>query len=80
VEAFLYFIWHITGQDTVAHANFFAGMPQWWQYGLPAAFTGALLAVVLKRGRKHQPFPFGPALAVGAFIAMFLDPFSTAGR
>lgn len=37
--------------------------------------SGALLGMVLVGTRVSKPFPFGPALALGGFIAMFLIPY-----
>lgn len=49
-----------------------------WQPVLMMAFMGAiggaLLGMVSVGTRVSKPFPFGPALALGAFIAMFLVP------
>lgn len=41
---------------------------------LMGAVGGALLGMVSVGTRVSKPFPFGPALALGAFIAMFLVP------
>lgn len=37
--------------------------------------SGALLGMVLVGTRVSKPFPFGPALALGGFVAMFLIPY-----
>jgi hypothetical protein len=39
------------------------------------AIAGALLGVIASGTRVSKPFPFGPALAFGAFAAMFYNPF-----
>ena len=39
------------------------------------ATGGALIGMVLVGTRVSKPFPFGPALALGGFIAMFLIPY-----
>ena len=41
---------------------------------LMGAAGGALLGMVSVGTRVSKPFPFGPALAFGAFVAMFLIP------
>ncbi|MBY0550278.1 MAG: prepilin peptidase [Candidatus Obscuribacterales bacterium] len=41
---------------------------------LMGAIGGGLLGMVSVGTRVSKPFPFGPALALGAFIAMFLVP------
>jgi prepilin signal peptidase PulO-like enzyme (type II secretory pathway) len=43
-----------------------------YQYILPAAaFIGSLLGVIIAGSKISKPFPFGPALAIGAIIAIF---------
>jgi len=53
------------------------GLALGWRLALVAAaaafFTGGILAVgMLLRGKKGKALPFGPFLAAGAWIAMFL--------
>ena len=44
------------------------------QYILPgAALTGGVLGVIIGGSKISKPFPFGPALAMGAMIAMFRE-------
>lgn len=43
-----------------------------YQYILPgAALIGCLLGVIIAGSGRSKPFPFGPALAIGAMIAIF---------
>ncbi len=42
---------------------------------LMCAVAGALLGMILVGTRVSKPFPFGPALALGGLIAMFLIPY-----
>lgn len=51
----------------------FIEMP-WLTFGAIAIMTGALVGVISVGSRVSRPFPFGPALAAGAFIAMFCEP------
>jgi prepilin signal peptidase PulO-like enzyme (type II secretory pathway) len=67
-EGLLFFIAQVSQQP-------FLAMP-WWQFGLIAILCGGLLGVVTVGARASKPFPFGPALAAGAVIAMFYDPFT----
>ena len=39
-----------------------------------ALVTGFLLGVIIAGSKISKPFPFGPALAAGAFIAIFREP------
>jgi leader peptidase (prepilin peptidase) / N-methyltransferase len=43
--------------------------------GFLGAIGGALLGTVMVGARVSKPFPFGPALACGGLIAMFLIPY-----
>lgn len=43
--------------------------------GLLGSIGGALLGTVMVGARVSKPFPFGPALACGGLIAMFLIPY-----
>jgi len=52
----------------------FQNMP-YWQFLLFAIFCGTLMGVLLAGSRVSKPFPFGPALAAGAFAAIFHNPF-----
>ena len=42
---------------------------------LMCAIAGALLGMIWVGTRVSKPFPFGPALALGGLIAMFLIPY-----
>lgn len=51
-----------------------AGRP--FLYGaITGGISGALIGLVRVGSRVSKPFPFGPALALGGFIAMFLIPY-----
>jgi prepilin signal peptidase PulO-like enzyme (type II secretory pathway) len=43
--------------------------------GLLGAIGGALIGMVRVGTRVSKPFPFGPALALGGFVAIFVIPF-----
>lgn len=73
-EGVLFFLYHLG--NPLHEVSFFAVMP-WWQTGLAGVGVGALLGVVSVGARVSKPFPFGPALAAGATIAMFFDPFGS---
>ena len=45
-----------------------------------AVLAGGLLGVIASGTRASKPFPFGPALAFGAFVAMFHNPFGKLGN
>ncbi len=52
----------------------FLNMP--YLYILPvAALAGVLLGVIIAGSKISKPFPFGPALAIGGFVAIFQKPF-----
>ncbi len=40
-----------------------------------SAVAGALIGMIMVGTRVSKPFPFGPALALGGFVAMFLIPY-----
>lgn len=46
----------------------------WLEFGLVGAAGGGLLGIVSVGTRVSKPFPFGPALAIGAIVAIFWDP------
>jgi prepilin signal peptidase PulO-like enzyme (type II secretory pathway) len=52
----------------------------WLQLFLLAAGSGALLGMVRGGAAVSKPFPFGPALAIGAAVAIFIDPIGQNGR
>jgi prepilin signal peptidase PulO-like enzyme (type II secretory pathway) len=48
-----------------------------WYVLLPAAaLCGSLFGIIWVGGRFSKPFPFGPAIAIGAVIALLTDPFA----
>ncbi|MBI4532918.1 MAG: hypothetical protein HY711_03140, partial [Candidatus Melainabacteria bacterium] len=46
----------------------------WITAGLLGSVGGGLLGVVSVGTRVSKPFPFGPALCLGAVVAIFWDP------
>ncbi len=55
--------------------NEFAGLP--WLAMMAASIFGGVLLSTIKSGRDaSKPFPFGPALAAGAVVAVFMAPTS----
>jgi prepilin signal peptidase PulO-like enzyme (type II secretory pathway) len=74
IEAFLY-LWFIISPNFSIHINSFFDMP-WWQFGIIGLLAGSLTGVVVVGSRSSKPFPFGPALAAGAVVAMFYDPYT----
>jgi prepilin signal peptidase PulO-like enzyme (type II secretory pathway) len=46
----------------------------WLPTLLVGAFAGAMMGFVAVGTRVSKPYPFGPALAMGAFVAIFVDP------
>jgi prepilin signal peptidase PulO-like enzyme (type II secretory pathway) len=73
IESFLY-LWTVISPNFSIHVNFF-DMP-WWQFGIIGLCAGSLTGVVVVGSRSSKPFPFGPALAAGAVVAMFYDPYT----
>lgn len=49
-------------------------LPGWVLLAVFSGLCGALLGVILKGKPVSKPFPFGPALAVGAAAAIFYSP------
>ncbi|PWT95451.1 MAG: hypothetical protein C5B53_11415 [Candidatus Melainabacteria bacterium] len=63
---------HIIGQSFFQTA---------WYVLLPAAAVcGSLFGIIWVGGRFSKPFPFGPAIAAGAAIALLTDPFAHSGN
>jgi prepilin signal peptidase PulO-like enzyme (type II secretory pathway) len=51
-----------------------------WPFMLPAAVAcGSLFGIIWVGSKFSKPFPFGPAIAVGAVMAMFSCPFAQTG-
>lgn len=44
-------------------------------FAVAGAIGGAMIGTVVVGTRVSKPFPFGPALALGGFVAMFLIPY-----
>lgn len=64
----------LTALASVTRQSFFQTP---WYILLPAAIVcGSLFGIIWVGGRFSKPFPFGPALAFGAAVAMFNDPLS----
>jgi leader peptidase (prepilin peptidase)/N-methyltransferase len=49
----------------------------WLVFSGLGAVCGGLLGFVLVGTQVSKPFPFGPALALGALVAIFIDPVAT---
>jgi prepilin signal peptidase PulO-like enzyme (type II secretory pathway) len=79
VEAFLWLIFYLTGLRQMGAAYFFQAEP-WWQLGLAAISGGTILGIVSAGSKYSKPFPFGPALAFAALVAIFWNPFVTQGQ
>jgi prepilin signal peptidase PulO-like enzyme (type II secretory pathway) len=63
---------HLTGQP-------FFQTP--WYVLLPAAaLCGSLFGIIWVGGRFSKPFPFGPAIAAAAAVALLTDPFARSGN
>jgi prepilin signal peptidase PulO-like enzyme (type II secretory pathway) len=69
---FLALMAHITQQPL-------ASMP-WAPFLSGASVCGALFGTISVSHHVSKPFPFGPALAIGAAIAIFYDPLSGFGQ
>jgi prepilin signal peptidase PulO-like enzyme (type II secretory pathway) len=77
VEGFLYFLYSLQYPYNPNGPNvnyFFQRMP-WLPMGVGAIIGGVILGTVLKGSKYSKPFPFGPALAVAAFVCIFFNPF-----
>jgi prepilin signal peptidase PulO-like enzyme (type II secretory pathway) len=46
----------------------------WIALGVASIFGGILLGTIANGREGSKPFPFGPALAAGAVVAVFADP------
>ena len=69
VVCFAYF----AGMTHAGHAAELAQLP--WLAMLAASTFGGILAGTIMSGKDaSKPFPFGPALAAGAVVAVFMDP------
>lgn len=51
----------------------------WIGLSIAGILAGGLLGIISSGTRASKPFPFGPALAFGAFVAMFHNPFGKLG-
>jgi prepilin signal peptidase PulO-like enzyme (type II secretory pathway) len=56
----------------------FTSMP-WAPVAIGAAVIGAILGIIIAGSHVSKPFPFGPALAAGAAVAMFYNPVGSLG-
>ncbi|HEY9777300.1 MAG TPA: prepilin peptidase [Planktothrix sp.] len=75
LEAAVFGLFTLTHQGDLATQTF--DMKPWLGLGLVGAFVGSMVGLISGGERLSSPFPFGPALAAGAFIAMFF-PWSQA--
>lgn len=58
----------------VSQGDFAAALKPAISTGFLGLIGGALLGTVIVGSKVSKPFPFGPALALGGFVAMFLIP------
>ncbi len=77
-EGFLWMLYAATGLKQLGPSAFFSNEP-WWQLGLGAVFGGMVLGIVAEGSKYSKPFPFGPALALAALVAIFWNPLDTQG-
>lgn len=72
-EGTIYLFASNTGMTAPGHESELRQLP-WIALGVASIFGGILLGTI-KNGREgSKPFPFGPALAAGAVVAVFADP------
>ena len=77
IEGFLYFLYSLQypyNPNAPTVNLFFSRMP-WFPLGVGAIIAGVILGTVLKGSKYSKPFPFGPALAIAAFVCIFFNPF-----
>jgi prepilin signal peptidase PulO-like enzyme (type II secretory pathway) len=67
---------YMTGYFGPGHTQELMQLP-WATLAGASAFGGILIGTIAAGSDASKPFPFGPALAIGAMIAVFMDP---AGR
>lgn len=77
VEGFLYFLYSLEYpyNPNAPPINYFFQRMPWFPMGVGAIIAGVILGTVLKGSKYSKPFPFGPALAIAAFICIFFNPF-----
>jgi prepilin signal peptidase PulO-like enzyme (type II secretory pathway) len=73
-EGTIYLFASNTGMTAPGHENELRQLP-WIALGLASIFGGILLGTITNGREGSKPFPFGPALAAGAAVAVFADPF-----
>ena len=59
----------------IARLDFVSALNPALGTGALGALGGGLLGTIMIGRKVSKPFPFGPALALGGFVAMFLIPF-----
>ncbi|HEY9683910.1 MAG TPA: prepilin peptidase [Oculatellaceae cyanobacterium] len=64
---------HFVGYLNAAHTKELLELP-WATLAGASTFGGILIGTILAGRDASKPFPFGPALAIGAVIAVFIDP------
>jgi prepilin signal peptidase PulO-like enzyme (type II secretory pathway) len=77
VEGFLYFLYSLQYpyNPNAPPVNYFFQRMPWLPFGVGAIIGGVILGTVLKGSKYSKPFPFGPALAIAAFVCIFFNPF-----
>ncbi len=73
-EGAIYMFASNTGMTAPGHETELRQLP-WVALGVASIFGGILLGTILNGREGSKPFPFGPALAAGAVVAVFADPF-----
>lgn len=64
----------LLGYTLASAVEMSGGIPAWLSMGILGAVGGSLLGVVSIGTQVSKPYPFGPALALGGFISLFLIP------
>jgi prepilin signal peptidase PulO-like enzyme (type II secretory pathway) len=72
-EGTIYLFASNTGMTAPGHESELRQLP-WIALGVASIFGGILLGTITNGREGSKPFPFGPALAAGAVVAVFVDP------
>jgi prepilin signal peptidase PulO-like enzyme (type II secretory pathway) len=73
-EGLIYWFASNTGMTAPGHEIELRQLP-WIALGVASIFGGILLGTITNGREGSKPFPFGPALALGAVVIVFADPF-----
>jgi prepilin signal peptidase PulO-like enzyme (type II secretory pathway) len=73
-EGAIFFFASSTGMTAPGHENELRQLP-WITLGVASIFGGILWGTLINGRENSKPFPFGPALAAAAVVAVFADPF-----